>query len=427
MNARHDLRWYWCGQTASAFGSVFTAVAIPVVAVVEMDAGPNDVALISAASMLPALLLGLPAGALADRIARPRRALLVLDTIAAVIVGLVALGVSTHVATVAWFIFLAASLGCLMVMLEVVYFIHLSQVTGADNVGPARARLQAGQFGAGFVGRLLAGPTIVVLGGGAALAVDAASYVLSLTALLSMTPVPPLARKAADAAGTRLRRTVLDMANGIRFFLTGDPLHRTMLVFFLVPAAAMAAAGAVAAPLILRVLHVPTAVYGLLFAASGVLGLAGSVVAGRLLRPGRPAHRIMFLAMTASLACGLLLPAATGPLPVAATFAALGISLPVFFGALANVTIAPILVTDAAESTLGSTVAALKVLTAACALGGALVGGLLAEVIGIRPALFVLEGGGLAVMALSLPAAIRTARRQPESEQPQAAPITATR
>ena len=73
---RHrDFRLLWIGQTTSRLGSSVTSVALPLVAVATLDASTFEVALLSAAAWLPWLLVGLPVGALVDRL--PRRPVLI--------------------------------------------------------------------------------------------------------------------------------------------------------------------------------------------------------------------------------------------------------------------------------------------------------------------------------------------------------------
>ena len=133
-----DLDLYWWGQTTSAFGSVFTAIALPVAAVLRFHASPGEVGLLSAASVLPSLLFALPAGELADRIARPRRTLILLDTASAIAVAGIALGLATHVAALAWLIALCAAQGCISILIGVIYFIHLRQLAGPVQAGELR-------------------------------------------------------------------------------------------------------------------------------------------------------------------------------------------------------------------------------------------------------------------------------------------------
>src|SRR5690606_17142173 len=106
---------------------------------------------------------------------------------------------------------------------------------------------------AGFVGRLLVGPTIVAFGASAALAIDAASYLLSAAALLSM------GRSTLAPARTAPRRrlTTAEIVAGVRF-LAVRPFHRALSVFILVGALTAAAAGTLTAPFLLRTVQVPT-------------------------------------------------------------------------------------------------------------------------------------------------------------------------
>ena len=417
-SSKRDQSLYWWGQTTSAFGSAFSAVALPIIAVVYLGASPAQMGLISAAAIVPMILFSLPAGALADRVRRPRRTLMTLDSVSALAVGTLAAGVAGHVATIAWLIGLNLVGGATAILLEVVYFIHLSQLVGAGNIGGARARLQAGAYGASMLGRLLVGPAVVMIGPATALGVDALSYAASIAALLAMAPVAPVDRPAGREPAAGGFAALRAMGAGLRFFL-GDGFHRALLVFLLVPSTALAGAGVLTAPFLLRVVRVPTEAYGMLFIASGLLGLAGSKAAARVLRPGRDARRVLLIAFTASSAGGLLLPLAFGPLPVAAVCAALGLSVPVFFGAISNVALSPVIVADVEESAMGRTMAMLQLFGSVAGLLGALGGGLLGSWLGVRTAILLLDCGALAAIAVCLPPAARTARRLREDEEEQ--------
>ncbi|MBD0738410.1 MFS transporter [Streptomyces sp. CBMA29] len=413
-----DVSLYWCGQTASAFGSTFTAIALPVVAVVHLHASPGAIGLISAATTAPILLLGFPAGALADRIARPRRTLVLLDLICAAAIGVVALGLAVGAISLLWLGLLCVIMGASSTLSAAVYFLHLRQLVGPEGIGGARARLQAGQYGAALVGRLLAGPAIAVLGAAAALSVDVASYLLSATALMTMRSPDVVPRGPAPSVLTMMRGAMA----GMRVF-TGDAFHRALGLFIVVPAATMAGVTALTGPFLLRVIHLPTAAYGSLFALSGLMGLGGSAVAARLLAPGRDPRRVMLMAFTGAVVCSLLLPLAAGPLPLAAFCAAMGIGLPVFFGAVANVAVSSVLVADMSEDTLGRAMAALQVCLAGAGLIGALGCGVLGDLVGVRGALWVMGLTALGCVALSLPSALRAARRSHDAARPSPASV----
>jgi len=72
---RHaDFRRLWMARTISEIGSQISFLALPLVATIILDASPLQMGILTAASSLPSLLLGLHTGALVDR--RSKRPLL---------------------------------------------------------------------------------------------------------------------------------------------------------------------------------------------------------------------------------------------------------------------------------------------------------------------------------------------------------------
>lgn len=66
-----DFRLLWTGSTTGKYGASVTSVALPLVAVTMLHASTLQVGLLTGATWLPWLLIGLPAGAWVDRL--PRR------------------------------------------------------------------------------------------------------------------------------------------------------------------------------------------------------------------------------------------------------------------------------------------------------------------------------------------------------------------
>ncbi len=58
-----DFRVYWGGQAISLFGDQITAIALPLVAVLVLGAGPAEMGYLVACAWLPYLLFAIPAGA----------------------------------------------------------------------------------------------------------------------------------------------------------------------------------------------------------------------------------------------------------------------------------------------------------------------------------------------------------------------------
>src|SRR6478672_6492425 len=65
-----DFRRLWIAETISQFGTQVSLLAVPLVAIVLLDANPFQVALLGTIEFLPFILFSLPAGAWVDRLRR---------------------------------------------------------------------------------------------------------------------------------------------------------------------------------------------------------------------------------------------------------------------------------------------------------------------------------------------------------------------
>ncbi|MET0673767.1 MAG: MFS transporter, partial [Microbacterium pygmaeum] len=80
----------WSGQAFSQFGAQITELAIPVLAVLLLDATEFEVGVLTAANVAAFLIVGLPAGAWIDRM-RKRHVMIWADAARAVALGAVPL------------------------------------------------------------------------------------------------------------------------------------------------------------------------------------------------------------------------------------------------------------------------------------------------------------------------------------------------
>lgn len=105
---RHrDFRRYLTGQTASVAGSSVTSMALPVLAVLELDATAGQVALLAFLGQLPPALLALHAGALADRHSK-RQQMITGDLLSAAALATVPLAAALGVLTLTQLMVVAA-------------------------------------------------------------------------------------------------------------------------------------------------------------------------------------------------------------------------------------------------------------------------------------------------------------------------------
>ena len=390
----------WGGQTVSEVGSAVTAIALPLLAVTTLGASTFEVALLSAASSAAFLLIALQAGALVDRWRRKRvlvradllRAAVLATLPAAQLLGVLSLGQLYAVA-------LATSV--LTVFFDVAYQSFLPALVPREQLNEGNAKLTA----TGEIGRV-AGPGVggaLVAAVGAALAVglDALSFLVS--AALTARIEDPEAQPSPRVPGARLRTEIRE---GLAY-VAGHPVLSRVVGCTATINLASAAIGALEVVYLVRVLGASATVVGLVFGLGAVGGVVGAVAAGPLARAVGSA-RIIWVVIAAEAPFAFATPLASpgwGVLLVSVSVAAGG-----FVGVVYNVAQVSYRQTVTPRRLLGRMNASIRFVVWGVTPLGALAGGGLATVIGVRPTLFVAAGvGALAVLWL-LASPLRSAR-----------------
>jgi hypothetical protein len=272
--ARHpEFAKLWAGYAISSSGSAVTALAMPLTAVLLLHASPVQMGVLSALTMLPHLLFGLPAGVWVDRL--PRRSILVTaDVGRALLLGSVpvlgALGVLRieHLYAVA---FLA---GVMTLLFDAASATLVPALVGREDLVQANSAWVLNVAVAGTVGPSVAGGLVELLTAPATIALDAASFLVSAGCSL-LVRVPPGEGVARGRGPVRLRS---EIGEGLRT-LFGSPVLSAVAV----SATAGALAGAMQGPLVVlylvRDLSLSPAVVGLAVTVAGVGAVAGALLA----------------------------------------------------------------------------------------------------------------------------------------------------
>ena len=79
LRAHPQFRRFWTGQTVSLIGDQVTFIALPLVAVLELDASAAQMGYLTAAALVPNLLFSLHAGAFVDRRGHRRQLMVLAD------------------------------------------------------------------------------------------------------------------------------------------------------------------------------------------------------------------------------------------------------------------------------------------------------------------------------------------------------------
>lgn len=375
---QHDLRLLWTGETVTALGTAVTTVALPLVALEVLDASVLAVTVLAAASWLPWLVVGLPAGAWVDRL--PKRPVLVVSDLAsALLLASVPVAAALDVLSVGQLLVVALGLGTASVFFRTAWTAYVPVVVPADRLVPANALLHGSESAAQVAGPGLAGLLVGLAGAVAALVADLVSFVVSAGCLLRVRAVEPV----PQAPTRHLRAEVVE---GVRL-VTGDRFLRNLVLHGAIANLPLVGYGALVVPFLLREAGQSPAVVGLLIGAASTGGVLGAGLSSRVVRRLGSARALVALKGGAGV-CSLLVPLADDGPRVALYVAGAGL---VGAGVVAgNVVSTSFRQRYVPAELMGRVMSAMQFANLGTIPLGAVGAGLLAEGLGLRPAVVLL-------------------------------------
>jgi MFS family permease len=400
-----DFRLFWSGQTISLVGDQITLLALPLTAVLLLDANAAQMGYLGAATLMPHLLFSLPAGVWLERVAGRRRIMIGADIGRALLLASVPLAHGFDAVTFGQLYAVAFATGCLAVLFDISYSTLFVAVVERERYLEANSLLNGSRSLSYVAGPSLGGLLVQALGAAFALLADALSFLASALLLGSMhASEPPLEPQAAN------RRE--QVAQGLRFIF-GNTFFRPALAATATLNFFNLAFGALFILYATRELGVRPGTLGLVLGAGAVGGVLGAFVAGRLgrrigLGPAFIVGQILFPLPL------LLVPLASGSKPVilAMLFAA------EFFSGLGVMILdinAGSMMTALTPHALRSrSTGAFRFVNYGIRPLGALAGGALGATFGLRPALWITTVGALAGVLWLLPSPVPGMRDLPE-------------
>ncbi|MCC6174031.1 MAG: MFS transporter [Chloroflexi bacterium] len=201
----------WLGQTVSSVGSGITKIAAPLL-VLGLTESPALAGLVGASLTFPMVILGLPAGALIDRLDR-RKLMIVCDTARALAV------VSVPLAWLFWHLSVWHVLVVGLVLGSAQSFFTISQVAALPRLVKRRQIASAHAMNTtsegvallaspGLGGMIVGAGATVVAGGVLAYGVDALSYTVSVLALVGIKTA--FQARRTPGAGPPLTRQIVE-------------------------------------------------------------------------------------------------------------------------------------------------------------------------------------------------------------------------
>ncbi|MET8910133.1 MFS transporter [Micromonospora sp. NPDC004551] len=304
-----DFTRYLVAAVAAKWGFNIAKVAVPLVAITSLGAGPGAAGALAAAGTAPFLLLGLPAGAWLDRVAR-RPVMIAMDLVRFVLIGSVPIAAAASALTMTQLWVVVFLNGVATVFFDVAVQSHLPDlVSGGDG-----RRLVAANGRLGIVDQmaLVGGPALAgwLIGLSTAAAVLAATALGYLWSALWIRRVERPEPRRADA----VRRSLgAEVREGVSFVRRNHTLRAIAVAGALVN---FATAGTVAMlPLLLvRELHWSESQLGLFLGAGGAGGLLGAFCGERLARALGAGRSVLAIGLAIA-PVSLVLPLVGRPVP----------------------------------------------------------------------------------------------------------------
>jgi predicted MFS family arabinose efflux permease len=265
---------FWAAKTISVFGDQISALAIPLTAVLALDASALEVGILTALAWLPHLLFSLPLGVWIDRRAHRRENMIVADILRALALATIPVAWWLGALTIWQLLGVAFAVGAMTVFFDLssasffVALVHRSQYVDANSKLSTSHSLSyiAGPSTAGFLVQVFTAPV--------ALLADALSFVASAVALRGVR----VEELRVESNGTSARA---DLVDGFRY-LARQPVLRAGVIctsiinffsFFIFAIFVLYAS---------RGLGLSAAAIGVILGAASFGALAGALIAPRV-------------------------------------------------------------------------------------------------------------------------------------------------
>jgi MFS family permease len=274
MTDRNFVRLF-AGESVSLIGTQVTQFAMPLVAILTLKATVFEVGVLSALRLAPVIVVALFAGVWLDR-TRRRPVLIVCSLICAVLIGLVPVASALGFLSLGLLYAVTVLVGGLNVIFDVGALSYVPNLVETRHLGEANGKIQAIRAFAGISGPALAGLLVGLITAPITMSADAVSYMFSAGGLLTISKLEPPPKVPEQR--TPVRR---QLAEGFRA-VYGGKLLRNLLSQTAVLNLAFGALWPVFTVYAVRNLHLSPFKLGVVVGSAAVGGLAGALFATRI-------------------------------------------------------------------------------------------------------------------------------------------------
>jgi len=400
-----DFRSLWAAETISVFGTGISQLALPLVAVITLEASAFEVALLGVVEFLPFILISLPAGVWVDRMRR-KPILVTADIGRALLLASIPAAYWLDILTIWQLYVVGFVVGILTVFFDVAYQSYLPSLVARDQLVEGNSKLEISRSAAQLASPGLAGVLVEAVRAPGTVLLDAISFFLSAIFLFRIRAEERSPTRAERQAGPGMKEEVKE---GLRWVF-GNPYLRWI-------AASTATFNffgniifAVYLVYAVRTLDIRPGVLGLIFTISSIGYLSGALLANRLSRRFGVGPTIIIGAAGSVATLLLAVAPESNPIPfLIAAQAISGMGVPIY-----NITQVSFRQAITPERIQGRMNSVMRFIVWGVMPLGSLLGGALASWVSLRFAIWVgAIGMSLAVLPVLL-SPVRTLREMPE-------------
>ena len=214
---RHrDFLKLWSAETVSQFGSQVGQLALPLVAILVLDASAFEVAALTTVEFLPFILFTLPAGVWVDRL--PRRPILITgDFGRAALLATIPIAYLADVLTLGQLFVVGFFVGTFQVFFDVAYMSYLPSLVDRDKIIEGNSKFEITRSAAQVGGPGLGGILVQLFTAPYAILIDAVSFVSSGLFIIGIRKEEP--RPEVVTVDGKKPSLWYELKEGLRFVL----------------------------------------------------------------------------------------------------------------------------------------------------------------------------------------------------------------
>lgn len=375
----------WSASTISVFGSLITRTALPFAAILVLGAGPLEISALRSAELVAALIVGLVAGAWVDRLRR-RQIMIWADIGRAILLATIPIafvaGVLDELGL--WLLlFVAFAAAVLTTFFDVADNAYLPSIVPRERLVAANSALTATGSIAEFSSFGIGGFLIQVFTAPIAIAIDAVTFVVSALLLGTIRRREPAPNPIAD------REPVMrEIRDGLRI-VARSPVLRALALSHGGTHILWGVFGTGYLLFAIEDLQLGPAAIGIIAGLGGIGSLVGATLAPAFVRRIGIGRTILLGMLGFTLGNALIPLAPSGAILLGAAFLITQQLFGDAFATVYEITEVSLVQASVEDRILGRVNATIHTFTTLLTLAGAVGGGIIAEVWGLRAAFAV--------------------------------------